>query len=119
MFCLTIDKKTVISGERKLKNAHSTMFIIYNATLALPEDMTEQVKFVGEAWNCDKSSTSVICIGYAQVTNNSNDDSGLNLSYWAKIVSDPNGIFAKEYKNTGFYTEFIGSKGLIFNVKCH
>lgn len=116
---ISIDRKTEISGERRLKNGHSTMYIEYNATLFLSENITERVKFIGETWNCDKSSTSVICIGYAQVTNNSKNDSEQNLKYWAKIVADPAGSFSKKYKNTDFFEIFVNPDGLIFNIKCH
>jgi hypothetical protein len=95
------------------------MYIVYNATLSLSENITEQVRFIGETWNCDKSGTSVICIGYAQVTNNSDNNSGVNLKYWAKIIGDKDGTFLQKYPSYFSFGSFIDSNGLIFNVKCH
>jgi len=112
---INIDRETEISGERALKNGHKTMYILYNATLSLSETDTEQVKFIGETWNCDRSSTSVICIGYAQVTYNST----YNLKYWAKITGDKDGTFLQKYPSIFSLDDFIDSNGLIFNVKCH
>jgi len=112
---INIDRETEISGERALKDGHFTMYIIYNATLSLSEDITEQIRFIGETWNCDISGTSVICIGYAQVTNNSE----VNLTYWAKIIGDKDGTFLQKYPSTFSLGDFIDPNGLIFNVKCH
>ena len=116
---IAIDTKTGISAERTLKNGHNTIYVVYNGNYNASENISEKVKFIGETWNCEKSSTSIICIGYAQVTDNAHNNSELNLKYWAKIIGDKYGNFAEEYKSTGFYNDFIDSAGLIFNVKCH
>ena len=116
---ITIDIKTGISAERTLKNGHDTMYVVYNGNYNVSENISEKVKFIGETWNCEKSSTSIICIGYAQVTDNAHNNSELNLKYWAKIIGDKDGNFAEEYQSTGFYNNFIDPAGLIFNVKCH
>jgi hypothetical protein len=87
--------------------------------LNLSENIAEQVRFIGETWNCDKSGTSVICIGYAQVTNNSDYNSEFNLTYWAKIIGDKDGTFLQKYPSYFSFGSFIDSNGLIFNVKCH
>jgi hypothetical protein len=108
---IKIDEETEISGERTLKNGHDTMYVMYNGTNNITHEslgnIYEQVKFIGETWNCDKSSTSIICIGYAQVTDNAHNSSELNLKYWNKIISDKDSTFTKN------------PAGLIFNVKCH
>lgn len=105
-------------GERKLQNGHKTMYIVYNGTES-SENVSEQVKFIGETWNCEKSGNSIICIGYIQVTDNAHNNSELNLKYWAKIICDKEGTFVEEYESTDFFDDFIDPTGLIFNVKCH
>ena len=104
---ITIDTKTEISEERTLKNGHATMYVVYNGNYNASENITEQVKFIGETWNCGKSSTSIICIGYAQITDNAHNNTELNLKYWEKIIGDKDGTFTKN------------PAGLIFNVNCH
>ncbi len=104
---IMIDTKTEISEERTLKNGHATMYVVYNGTYNASENITEQVKFIGETWNCGKSSTSIICIGYAQITDNAHNNTELNLKYWEKIIGDKDGTFTKN------------PAGLIFNVNCH
>jgi len=98
-----IDENTKISGERTLNNGHSTMYIIYDGN----DSSGEMIKIIGETWNCGVSGTSIICIGFAQVTNNLVE----NFSHWTKIVRDKEGTFGLE--------NFQGDDGLIYNVKCH
>lgn len=115
---ITINEKTLISGERVLKNGHRTMYVIYNGTYNSSNNI-ENVKFIGETWNCDKSGTSIICIGYSQVTDKTINKSVLNLRFWAKIVGDKEGTFMENYRTTDFYDDFLDINGLLYNVKCH
>ncbi|MEF8880143.1 MAG: hypothetical protein V5A64_07130 [Candidatus Thermoplasmatota archaeon] len=100
---ITIDKKTEKSGGRVLNDGHQTSYLIFNGT----DSSSEKIKIIGESWNCDKSGTSIICIGFAQVTNNNVSHYG----FWKKIIRDSSGSFGKN--------GYMGDDGLIFNVKCH
>lgn len=95
---ISIDFYTRTTGERELKRGHKTTFIIYegNDTSKTP---IERIKIVGETWNCGNSGTSIVCIGVAQITDNENNNSGINTTYWDMIIGNQD--------------------GLIYNVKCH
>lgn len=98
-----INESTKISGIRALKNGHKTRYTIYSGN----NTSGEMIKIIGESWNCGISGTSVICIGVAQVTNNSE----INENFWKRIIRDEIGTFGTDdYKN---------EDGLIYNVKCH
>lgn len=103
---IVIDEDTKITGERTLDNEHKTMYIIYNGNDTSKEPY-EEIKIIGETWNCGTSGTSIICIGFAQITNNSQT----NTTHWAKIIRDKEGTFG--------LGDFQGTDGLLFNVKCH
>jgi hypothetical protein len=106
---IIIDEKTRIEGTRVLKNNHKTTFIIYNAT-DLDRESIQKIKIIGETWNCGNSGTSIICIGVAWITNNSINNSKIELIYWSNIINDKEGTFGIDYKN---------ENGLIYNIKCH
>jgi len=114
---ISINRESENNGQRILKNGHKTRYIVFNGTEYFSNNYSEEIKFIGEAWNCEKSGTSIICIGFAQITSKNNSD--LNLTYWADIISDKFGVFAKKYKNKAFYDDFFDINGLIYNVKCH
>jgi hypothetical protein len=103
---IIIDEESKITGERMLNDKHTITYTIYDGNDTSMEPY-ERIKIIGESWNCGTSGTSVICIGFAQVTNNS----VTNTTYWAKIIRDEEGTFGEG--------EFQGTDGLIFNVKCH
>ena len=96
-------EETKITGERVLANGHKTMYMVYDGNNTLGE----MIKIIGETWNCGSSGTSIICIGFAQITNNSET----NTAHWTKIIRDKEGTFG--------LGDFKGEDGLIFNVKCH
>jgi len=100
---IVIDENSKITGERALNNGHTTMYIIYDGN----DTSDEMIKIIGETWNCGISGTSIICIGFAQLTNNSET----NSAHWAKIIRDKTETFG--------VGDFQGDDGLIFNVKCH
>lgn len=100
---IVIDENTKITGVRSLDNVHKTMYIIYDGN----DTSDEKIKIIGETWSCGTSGTSIICIGFAQVTNNSET----NTTHWAKIIRDKEGTFG--------LGKYKGPDGLIFNVKCH
>lgn len=104
-----IDENSENTGNRVLANGHKTFYIIYdgNDTSKNPQ---EKIKIIGETWNCGISGTSVICIGFAQITDNAHNNSETNLTYWSKIIRDDVGTFGVDYQK---------NDGLIFNVKCH
>jgi len=104
---LVIDYNTELTGERFLKKGHKTMYITYNGSNVV-NNISEKIMILGESWNCGISGTSVICIGVAWVTNNSE----INASFWEEIVRDKQGTF-------GIKEAFTGSDGLIYNVECH
>ncbi len=93
---ITIDKNATIEGERTLVNGHTTFYIKYTGML-YNNNQTYKVKIQGETWNCERSGTSIIAVGYSQVTNNTIGQSE-NLKYWIDLVEDD---------------------GLISNIKCH
>lgn len=90
---VTLDFNSIVEGERKIANGHKTKYIRYNGTFS-KNNYNYKIKVIGETWNCDKSGTSIIAIGFSQITNNSNK----NLEYW-------NDITRKD--------------GLIYNIICH
>ena len=104
---ITIDNASEIIGERTLNNKHKTTYILYNGS-DTTKNPPEKIKIIGEFWNCGTSGTSIICIGFAQVTDYAHGSSTVNTTQWAKIIRDKNGLVG-----------FIGDNGLIFNVKCH
>jgi hypothetical protein len=93
-----IEKDTKTSGFRELVNGHKTTYIMYNGSDNSKEP-SERIKIIGESWNCGSSGTSIICIGVAQITDNANNNSKIDTTYWEKIIGEKN--------------------GLISNVKCH
>jgi len=98
-----INESSKISGIRILKNGHKTKYTIYSGN----NTSGEMIKIIGESWNCGISGTSVICIGVAQVTNNS----VINDNYWKRIIRDKIGTFGTD--------EFKNEDGLIYNIICH
>jgi len=107
---IVVDKATEISGERMLKNEHNTIYVMYDGN-DTSKNPPEKIKIIGEVWSCGASGTSVICIGFAQITDNLHDNSEVNISQWEKIVRDEVGTFG-----TG---SLCGEGGLIYNVICH
>jgi hypothetical protein len=104
-FLNNIQLKKNISGERILQNNHKTMYIVYDG---LDIKKNENMKIIGEIWNCANSGTSVICIGVAYVTNK-DISYAENTENWQKIVMDPSGTI----------DGFLGEEGLIDNIHCH
>jgi hypothetical protein len=94
---IIIDEDSKIEGERVLNNSHGTFYVIFNGT-DNSNNVSENIKIIGETWNCPRSGTSVICIGVAQITDNLHNPSSENLSHW---------------------NEIIRKDGLIYNVICH
>jgi hypothetical protein len=47
---------------------------VYNGT-DNSKNPSEEVKIIGEVWNCATSGTSIICIGVAQITDNAHSNS--------------------------------------------
>ena len=103
---IILDEATKITGERVTDNGHKTYYIVYNGS-DTSQNPFEEIKIIGETWNCGVSGSSIICIGFAQIT----DDSATNTDYWEKIIKDAEGTFG--------LGDHQGEDGLIFNVKCH
>jgi hypothetical protein len=95
---IIIEKDTKISGTRDIFLGHKTAYAIYNGT-DISKEPIERIMIIGESWNCGSSGTSIICIGLAQITDNANNNSKIDTTFWDKIISE--------------------NDGLIFNVKCH
>ena len=104
---ITLDQTSRVKDSRVLANGHKTFYVIYNGSKLSNETYLE-VSIIGEAWNCARSGTSIICIGYSEVKNN-------DYSSLIKILGDPSGTFSKRFKSP----DFANQEGLIFNVKCH
>ena len=94
---ITIDDDSKIEGERILNNRHGTFYVIFNGTYN-SNNVSESIKIIGETWNCPISGKSVICIGFAQITDNYHNNSYEDLQRW---------------------NEIIDKNGLIYNVNCH
>ena len=109
---VVLDNQSAKNGYRVLENKHKTMYIVYNGT-KLSGNFEEDIRVIGETWNCGESGISVIAVGYSQITNNSNK----NTSHWAKIIKDQSNTFSFYSKNNNY--EFLGKDGLIFNIECH
>lgn len=106
---VSVDLDSKITGERTLSNGHKTLYSVYDGNHSYNET-NEKIKIIGETWNCGVSGTSIICFGYAQITDNAHGNSDIDLTYWIKILKDSSGTFGLDYK---------GSEGLLYNVKCH
>lgn len=106
---VSVDLQSRITGERTISNGHKTLYVIYDGNYTLNQ-VNEKIKIIGETWNCGKSATSIICIGYAQITDNAHNNTNFDFTYWIKILKDENGTFGSDYK---------GGNGLLFNVNCH
>ncbi len=110
---ITLNQSSVLKGSRILRNGHKTSYIIYNGSI-FSNNFEEKVVLIGETWNCPSSGTSIICIGYAQITDNENS-LGYNYDNLAKIIGDAAGTFVNKFNEY----DFIKQDSLIFNVKCH
>ncbi|MFW6120439.1 MAG: hypothetical protein ACOC80_06010 [Petrotogales bacterium] len=94
-----------INGERTLLKKHKTMYVVYDGRYI---NKNEEVKIIGEVWNCGDSGTSIICMGIVHITNNENPTIQ-NTDNWQKMVMDPKGTIEN----------FTGEDGLIYNIHCH
>jgi hypothetical protein len=106
---VTIDLDSKITGERTLSNGHKSLYSIYDGNYSFNEK-NEKIKIIGETWNCGVSGTSIVCFGYAQITNNTYSELLIDLTYWIKILKDKDGTFGLDYN---------GTDGLLYNVICH
>jgi len=111
---ISINSSSKISGNRVLENHHRSSYIIYNGT-DNSKSKPEKIKIFAESWNCAQSGSSVICIGFAQVTDNAHNKSSELLDHWATIIKDKDGTFVDLYGSQIFKDE----NGLFFNVICH
>jgi hypothetical protein len=107
---IILDKKTRLSGRRTLYNDHNSYYFVYNNATKGEGNSSEKIKIFGEAWNCEKSGTSIICVAIAQISNTSLNVKNYDF-FWAKIIRDKFGTFGVD--------EFKGSDGLIYNIICH
>jgi len=109
---LLLDNISKVSGQRRINISHRTMYVVFNGTNISDG---EKIKIIGETWNCASSGTSIICIGFAQVTDFSHNKTGENLVNWATILKDETGTFTKLYNDNIIFK----GNGLIYNVRCH
>ena len=108
---IIVDDITKFSGRRVVSDGeHETRYVVFNGT-DNSSGVFEDIKVIGETWNCGVSGTSIICIGVAQITDNLHNNPEIVTTHWAKIVRDKEGNFG--------IGEYIGDDGLLFNVKCH
>jgi len=111
---ILLNASSEITGSRVLNNTHKTNYVIYDGT-DNSKNISEEIKIIGESWNCARSGTSIICIGYAQITDNAGNNTSISLNNWARILKDKDGTFINVYGSNIFQ----GENGLIFNVICH
>ena len=102
-----LDEESMIRGKRNINLGHESMYVIYSG-IDNSKYPFEKIKIIGETWNCVVSGSSIICIGFAQITDNLNNNSEPNLTHWEKIVGDKGGFLG-----------LFSNNGLIYNVKCH
>lgn len=110
---ITLNETSRFKGSRFLNNQHKTIYVIYNGSI-VKNDVSEEVILFGETWNCAQSDTSIICIGFSQITDDLNA-LGYNYTDLVKIIGDKDGTFVERFDSSDFITQ----NGLIFNVKCH
>lgn len=107
---VVLNASSEVMGWRVLKDGvHKTRYVVYDGVQTV-DNVSKNVKIVGECWNCGESGTSVICIGFSVVSKDL--FSSKNVSFWGDIVRDSEGSF-------GDNSVFMGDDGLIFNVRCH
>lgn len=111
---IIIDKNSSYSGNRVLNIGHKTNFVIFDGNKT-NEIVTEEIRIIGETWNCGFSGSSVICIGVSQITDNKHNNPDYNYTHWIEIIGDTEGTFVNKFNSYNF----INSNGLLFNVKCH
>ena len=111
---IVLDNRSEYTGWRVLNNGHKTHYITYNGT-DISTNTTEDIVIIGETWNCANSGTSIICIGFAQLTDNASGNTEKNYTHLVEIIGDKEGTFVNRFNSL----EFIKNDGLIFNVKCH
>jgi len=95
---IEVEPESRISGERKNARGHETSFVIYTG-----KKNSHLYRFIGEVWSCSKSGISVICMGFADISEID------GIEGWKKIVGDPEGSIEG----------IEDSNGLIYNVVCH
>ncbi len=93
------------TGIRTNQQNHETQYIIYDAYDTIKQ---EQIKIIGEVWNCPISGTSILCIGIAYLTNHDISNETV-LTQWYRIIGDPQG--AIDIQSV--------SLGLLYQVRCH
>ena len=106
---IVVNNTTTLTGKRLLQNEHTTSYIIYDGT-DNSKSPAEQIKIIGEVWNCGTAGVSVVCIGIAQITDNKHNDSTIDTTSWYKIISDAGDTLDIDAN---------GTDGLIDNVICH
>jgi hypothetical protein len=105
-----INQTASVQGMRELKNGHHTHYIIYPGSINA-SDGVDEVRCIIEVWNCGLSKTSIICVGVAQMTNDSVPPlNQSNLDHWQRIISDPVGSFGDQYRH---------DDALIYSIRCH
>jgi hypothetical protein len=114
---ISLDPSSKITGNRLISNGHKTMYTVYEG-FDNSSGYSEKINIIGETWNCGTSGTSIICIGYAQITDKEHGKTEENLTFWAEIVQDKEGTF-RMFNRGDNELIFQGVDGLIYNVKCH
>ena len=105
---ISINDGTKQTGGRYILRAHQTMYMVYDG-VDIQANISKNVKIIGEAWNCQTSGTSIVCIGVAYITNMVENTSVEQTRNWKKIVMD----------DIGSVEKYTGTTGLIANVICH
>jgi len=105
---IIINESSKRSGERVHPNGHKTTYMILRGERQY-ENITFNIRLISEAWNCDVSGTSVICVGYSYTTYKSETRVYEDNSRYKRIVEDQQGSI----------DGLRGDKGLISNVVCH
>lgn len=108
-----------VEGTRTLADGSSTQYFVYSANVTKAGFFTQKdagAKLIGEVWNCEASRTSVVAIGFAQVSSRSTTaglllpggSSGVKLDTWRELVADKDGAIEG----------IKGERGLIDHVTC-
>ena len=110
---ITLNQTSRFKDSRVLSSLHKSIYVMYTGSI-VKNNISEEVVLYGETWNCAQSGTSIICIGFSQITNNLNS-SVYEYMDLAKVIGDPGGTFVEHFDSSNFITE----DSLIFKVKCH
>jgi hypothetical protein len=101
---IELDAASRREGDRTLSQGQDSVWFTYKGQAmggATFFDQGRQIRILGEVFNDDRSSITVLHIGLAQITGSSILTGQENTSQWSKIVGDPSGTIEGYKRNDG------------------